>query len=207
MTRAEKGSLVMRRISKAVGATVLALALTGCLSLGSEPPPSLLTLTADAAAPDGTAVRGDVASAIAVLEPGAPQSINVTRVPVQVNDAEIAYLKDAVWVEKPARLFQRLLAETIRTKSGRLVIDAETASVGAATRLQGSLGAFGYDARTSSVVVRYDALRTGAGDSVETRRFEAVVPGVPAEAGAVGRALNEAANRVAGEVAAWVSGG
>lgn len=202
-----KGMPAMLRMSKAIVASGLALALAGCLSLGGEPPESLLTLTPDAAAPDGTAVRGDVSSAIAVLEPGAPQSINLTRVPVQVNDAEIAYLKDAVWVEKPARLFQRLLAETIRAKSGRLVIDAETASVGAATRLQGSLGAFGYDARTSSVVVRFDAIRTGAGDSVETRRFEAVVPGVPAEAAPVGRALNEAANTVAGEVAAWVSGG
>ena len=196
----------MRWFSKAAGATVLALALAGCVSLGSEPPPSLLTLTPDAAAPGGAVVRGDMASAIAVLEPGAPQSINVTRVPVQVNDAEIAYLQDAVWVEKPARLFQRLLAETIRARSGRLVIDAETASVGAATRLQGSLGAFGYDARTSSVVVRFDAIRTGAGDSVETRRWRTVVPGGAAEAGPVGRALNEAANRVAGEVAAWVSG-
>lgn len=197
----------MRRLTKVASAAGLALALTGCLSLGSEPPPSLLTLSADATAPGGAAVQGNVASAIAVLEPGAPQSINLTRVPVQVNDAEIAYLQDAVWVEKPARLFQRLLAETIRARTGRLVIDAETASLGAATRLQGSLGAFGYDARTSSVVVRYDAVRTGAGDSVETRRFEAVVPGVPAEAAPVGRALNEAANRVAGEVAAWVAGG
>lgn len=197
----------MRRLTRVAGAAGLALALAGCLSLGSEPPPSLLTLSADATVPSGAVVQGNVAGAIAVLEPGAPQSINVTRVPVQVNDAEIAYLQDAVWVEKPARLFQRLLAETIRARTGRLVIDAETASLGAATRLQGSLGAFGYDARTSSVVVRYDAVRTGAGDSVETRRFEAVVPGVPAEAGPVGRALNEAANRVAGEVAAWVSGG
>lgn len=197
----------MRRLTKVASTAGLALALAGCLSLGSEPPPSLLTLSADATAPGGGVVQGNVASAIAVLEPGAPQSINLTRVPVQVNDAEIAYLQDAVWVEKPARLFQRLLAETIRARTGRLVIDAETASLGAATRLQGSLGAFGYDARTSSVVVRYDAVRTGAGDSVETRRFEAVVPGVPAEATPVGRALNEAANRVAGEVAAWVSGG
>ena len=197
----------MRGFFRVAGAAGLALTLAGCLSLGSEPPESLLTLTPDATAPGGAAVQGDVASAIAVLEPGAPQSINVTRVPVQVNDAEIAYLQDAVWVEKPARLFQRLLAETIRAKSGRLVIDAETASVGAATRLQGSLGAFGYDARTSSVVVRYDAVRTGAGDSVETRRFEAVVPGVPAQAAPVGRALNQAANRVAAEVAAWVAGG
>ena len=192
---------------RAVACAALALSLTGCISLGSEPPPSLLTLTPVAAVPEGAAVRADAASAIAVLEPGAPQSLEVTRVPVQVNDAEIAYLKDAVWVEKPARLFQRLLAETIRARTGRLVVDGETPSVGAATRLQGSLGAFGYDARSASVVVRFDAIRTGAGDSMETRRFEAVVPGVAAEAAPVGRALNEAANRVAGEVAAWVSGG
>ena len=194
-------------LTRLLAGATLALSLAGCISLGSEPPPSLLTLTPTAAVPGGAAVRADAASAIAVLEPGAPQSLEVTRVPVQVNDAEIAYLKDAVWVEKPARLFQRLLAETIRARSGRLVVDGETPSVGAATRLQGSLGAFGYDARTSSVVVRFDAIRTGAGDSMETRRFEAVVPGVAAEPAAVGRALNEAANRVAGEVAAWVSGG
>lgn len=197
----------MARTSKAVVAAGLAAALAGCISLGSEPPPSLLSLTATATAPAGSAISGNPASAIAVLEPGAPQSLNVVRVPVQVDDAEIAYLKDAVWVEKPARLFQRLLAETIRTRTGRLVSDGETPSVGAETRLQGSLGAFGYDARSRSVVVRYDAVRSGVGDSVETRRFEAVIPGVEAEAGPVGRALNQAANQVAGEVAQWVSGG
>ncbi|OZA93940.1 ABC-type transport auxiliary lipoprotein family protein [Altererythrobacter sp. H2] len=197
----------MARISKAVLAGGLAMALAGCISLGSEPPPSLLSLTATAMAPAGSATSGDPASAIAILEPGAPQSLDVARVPVQIDDTEIAYLKDAVWVEKPARLFQRLLAETVRARTGRLVTDGETPAIGAVTRIEGSLGAFGYDARTSSVVVRYDAVRAGAGDSVQTRRFEAVVPGVAAEAGPVGRALNEAANQVAGEVAAWVSGG
>ncbi len=192
-----------------LGAAALALSLTlpGCISLGGEPPASLLTLTATAEAPAGTVTQGNPASTIAVLEPGVPQSINAVRVPVQVNDTEVAYLKDAVWVEKPARLFQRMLAETIRTRTGRLVVDGETPDFAAAVRVQGTLGAFGYDAQAGSVIVRYDAVRTGAGDSVQTRRFEAVVPGVAPEAGPVGRALNQAANTVAGEVAAWISGG
>ena len=192
-----------------LGAAALALCFTlpGCISLGGEPPASLLTLTATAEAPAGTVTQGNPASTIAVLEPGVPQSINAVRVPVQVNDTEVAYLKDAVWVEKPARLFQRMLAETIRTRTGRLVVDGETPDFAAAVRVQGTLGAFGYDAQAGSVIVRYDAVRMGAGDSVQTRRFEAVVPGVAPEAGPVGRALNQAANTVAGEVAAWISGG
>lgn len=188
-------------------ALALCLTLTGCISFGAEPPASLLTLTATAQAAAGSTVSAAPASAIAVLEPGVPQSLNAVRVPVQVNDTEVAYLKDAVWVEKPARLFQRMLAETIRTRTGRLVVDGETPDFAAAVRVQGTLGAFGYDAQTSSVIVRYDAVRAGAGDSVQTRRFEAVVPGVAPEAGPVGRALNQAANTVAGEVAAWISGG
>lgn len=211
MTAATKGHFTMaskaRHILAFALAPLLAVALPGCVSLGSEPPPSLLTLTSSASAAVGSGAQGGAASAFAVLELGAPQSLNVVRVPVQVDDAEIAYLKDAVWVEKPARLFQRLLAETIRARTGRLVVDGESPSIGAETRLQGSIGAFGYDARTSSVIVRFDAVRTLPGDSVVTRRFEAVVPGVAAEAGPVGRALNEAANQVAGEVATWVSGG
>ena len=55
-----------------------------------------------------------------------------------------------------------------------------------------------------SVVVSFDAVRSGEGTAVTTRRFEAVVPGVPAEAGPVGTALNQAANDVAGQVAQWI---
>lgn len=197
----------MAHTIKTAVAAGLALALAGCISFAGEPPPSLLTLTPDAAGTAGQASSGEASSAIAVLEPGAPQSLDVTRVPVQMNNAEIAYLKDAVWVEKPARLFQRLLAETLRARTGRLVFDGESPALGAATRLQGSLGAFGYDARSASVVVQFDAVRTGAGERVDTRRFEARIPGVAAEAAAVGEALNRAANQVAGEVAAWMTAG
>ena len=47
----------------------------------------------------------------------------------------------------------------------------------------------------------------GESPAVEKRRFEARVPVGAIEPGPVGRALNEAANTVAGEVAAWIGSG
>ncbi len=183
-----------------------ALVLAGCLSLGgAEPPPSLLTLTPQATAPAGSGSTGTGAEALTVVEPDAPARLAVTRVPVQVDDANVAYLQDAVWVERPARLFRRLLSETIAAKTGRIVIDGIDPTIKTTQRLRGRLLDFGYDARTSAVVVRFDAIRDGADGSVTTRRFESVVPGVAAEAGPVGEALNRAANDVAGQVADWMA--
>lgn len=194
------------RIARVTTVAGMAMALAGCISFGEDPPESLLTLTPTASAPAGDAVRSDSATAIAVIEPGAPQSLDVTRVPVQVTDTQIAYVQDAVWVERPARLFQRLLAETIRTRSGRVVVDGEDPAVPTTIQLHGTLRDFGYDARTGSVVVRFDAVRGGEGGSITTRRFESSVPGVVAEAGPVGDALNRAANDVAVQVADWIAG-
>lgn len=181
-----------------------ALALTGCISFGAEPPPSLLTLTSNATGAAGAGASGNAATALVLSEFEAPARLDVNRVPVQVTASEIAYLKDAVWVEKPTRLFRRLLAETIRTRSNRVVIDGDDPGVLADSRLSGVLREFGYDVATGSVVVSFDAVRNGEGTAVTTRRFEAVVPGVPAEAGPVGVALNQAANDVAGQVADWI---
>ena len=184
-----------------------ALALTGCISLGGkEPPPTLLTLTADASAPAGSGATGSGTEALTVVEPDAPARIAVTRVPVQVDDANVAYLQDAMWVEKPSRLFRRLLSETISARTGRIVIDGLDPTIKTTQRLRGRIIDFGYDARSSSVVVRFEAIRDDAGGTIATRRFESVVPGVPAEAGPVGDALNRAANDVAGQVADWMSG-
>ena len=181
-----------------------ALLLGGCISFGAEPPESLLTLTPTATAPAGTGGSSDAGAALALTEFEAPAALDVTRVPVQVNATELAYLKDAVWVEKPARLFRRLIAETIRTQSGRVVVDGDDPGAMAVNRISGTLRQFGYDASTSSVVVVFDAVRAGEGSAVETRRFEAVVPGVTPDVQGVGPALNRAANDVAVQVAEWV---
>lgn len=191
----------------ALRTTALALALaglTGCLGLGGKTPESLLTLTPSATAPAGRVASGTAASAIALSEFDAPAKLDLTRVPVQVTDSEIAYVEDAVWNEKPARLLRRLIAETIRVRSDRLVVDGDDPGVSAETRVSGTVREMGYDARTGEVVLVLDAAKAGAGSNVVTRRFEARVPGVVAEAAPVGAALNQAANTVAGEVAAWV---
>lgn|GEM_PF-96421 len=195
-----------KQASSALMAMAFSAVLAGCVSFGGEdPPPSLLTLTPSALAPAGPGPDGAISGALAIAEPDAPARLSLVRVPVQVDDANIAYLKDAVWVEKPARLFRSLLAETIRTKSNRIVIDSDGSTAQPVDQLRGVLREFGYDARSQSVIVRFDAIRSGAGTQAQTRRFESVIPGVKAEAVFVGQALNRAANDVAAQVADWVS--
>ena len=200
------------RFARSMGAALaLGLTLSGCISLGAESPESLINLTSTATAPAGSgAVTGaeDSAGAIAVLTPETPAKLDVLRVPVNVSGTEIAYLQNAVWVEKPARLFRRVLGETLRVKSGVFVIDNDDTPTLAAQYVRGSLLDMTYDAPTSSVVVRFDAIRSGSADgAVTSRRFEAREEGVLPEAQFVGPALNRAANVVANDVADWVLSG
>ncbi len=199
----------MARNLLGIGAVAaLPLVLSACVSLGGgggKLPATLLTLTPVQSAPAGSAASGTAEQTIMVMEPETDQHLAVLRVPVQIDDANIAYLQGATWVERPARLFRGLLAETLRVKTGRLVVEDSQAAVPVAgTRLSGRLIAMGYDARSRSVVVRYDAMRTGPKGEFVTKRFESVVPGVAPLPAEVGPALNQAANDVARQVAAWM---
>ena len=194
----------MTRFPRFALAGLAALALSGCLSLGKDPPDSLLNLTPTRQAAAGTGSTGTAENALAILELQAPQKLNVTRVPVTTSDSSLAYLKDAEWVEKPARLFGRLLADTVRAKGNRLLVGGTDLEFTAASKLSGTLSAMEYDAATGSAIVRLDAVLIGNDSNVTTRRFEATVPGVTPEAQAVGIALNQAANQVANDVAEWV---
>ncbi|MDC8754337.1 ABC-type transport auxiliary lipoprotein family protein [Erythrobacter sp. sf7] len=198
----------MTNLARRIAApALLALGLSGCISLGGPPPESLLTLSPTERAPVGSgAAAAPDRKVIAVLALDAPAKLDVLRVPVQVSDTELAYLQDAFWVEKPARLFRHLLGETLRAKSGgaALVLDGDETVALATTTLRGTLIDMGYDASTSSVVVRYDAIRVDGEGNATTRRFEARESGIPPEARAVGAALNRVANQVAGEAAEWV---
>ncbi len=185
----------------------LLLALPGCISLGGPPPESLLTLSPETRAPVGAGVSGADRPVIAVLAIDTPAKLDVLRVPVAVSDTELAYLQEAFWVEKPARLFRRLVGETIRSRGNAMVLDGDDTATLATTTLRGTLIDMGYEASTSAAVVRFDAVRLDGEGKVTTRRFEARETGVPAEGRAVGAALNRAANTVAGEVADWVAEG
>lgn len=184
----------------------LALILGGCLSLGGKVPATLFTLTPESSIPAGTALSGKPSDGIVVFEPETDKRIGVQRIAVQVDGSNVAYLKDAMWVERPARLFQNLLAETIRAKSGKLVFLSDDTVGPTATRLSGRILDMGYDARSMSVVVRFDAVRTSGDGTVSTKRFESTVTGVAAEAVQVGPALNQAGNEVAQQVAEWLAG-
>lgn len=183
-----------------------ALLLGGCLSLGGKVPETLFTLSPDKPLAAGTAISGKPAEAVVVFEPETDRRLAVQRVAVQIDATNVAYLQNAMWVERPARLFQGLLAETVRSKSGKLVLLADDNPGTGAVRLSGRLIDMGYDARSMSVVVRFDAMRTDGSGTVSTKRFESVVSGVAAEAVQVAPALNQAANEVAGQVADWLAG-
>jgi cholesterol transport system auxiliary component len=182
----------------------LAALLAGC-SFGPKVPDSLFRLTPSQAVAVQTSRTTTPADAVTVIAPTMPQELRTPRVPVRTGDT-VAYLKDAQWVEMPGPLFGRLLSETISARTGRVVLEASQFAFDPGVRLTGQLHAFGIDAVANEAVVTYDAALARAADKVETRRFEARVPVAAIDAATAGPALNQAANQVAAEVAAWIGG-
>jgi cholesterol transport system auxiliary component len=181
------------------------LPLSACISFGAKPPPSLLTLTSAAAPTANNGITVNASQSIAVAVPTVPQAIATTRVPVSVDTTAIAYVENAVWVEAPARLFQRLLSETITAKTGKTVLDPKQTTLVPALQLSGQLLRFGIDETSSDAVIVYDAVLTrDAGKTVMTRRFEARSKAATITARPVGEALNVAANQIAGDIATWL---
>ena len=181
----------------------LAAALGGCVSIGAKVPAStLLSLTSEAAPAVGSGSSGTLGEATVVLEPTAAAEVSVLRIPVQIDAANIAYIKGTQWVERPARAFQHLLADTLRARGKGLVVETDRATSG--TRIGGQLLAMGFDAQTRKAIVRFDAMKWLPGGRIETRRFESTVRGVEPEADEIGPELNHAANKVAAEIADWV---
>jgi cholesterol transport system auxiliary component len=185
---------------------LLALApLSACISLSAKPPPSLLTLTSAASLPVGQTQSSATSPTITIMVPSTSQALATPRVPVQASATSIAYVTNAQWVEPPARLFARLLSDTVTAKTGRVVLSNAQSFSDPGARLSGELRSFGVDAGTNQAVVIYDAaLMRSEGHVIEKRRFEARVPVSAIEAQAVGVGVNQAANQVAGEVADWV---
>ncbi len=191
----------------AIGLVICALALGGCVKLTPKAPPLLLNITASSKVAPNEARMGGAGQVISIAVPTTPQAIANNRVAVADGPVSISYIKDAYWVEPPARLFQRLLSETMASKTGKVVLDPRQFALDPGIQLTGQLKTFGIDARSHEAVVTYDAALTrNRGAQVETKRFEtrkAVTSIAPI---AAGEALNDAANSVAVDVASWVSG-
>lgn len=184
---------------------VLALALLGgCSFLGGSTPPQLLTLSASTPLPANTQRTATAGNTLTVQVPTAAAAVAGTRVPVYDGGTAIAYVKDAVWVDAPARQLQRLLSETIAARSDRVVLDPRQSSVDPGARVSGSLARFGIDAVTNEAVVTFDAQLVRDAGTVLTRRFEARASIAAVDALNAATGLNRAANDVAVQVADWV---
>lgn len=196
---------------RGLAASLAVLALSGCslgslLGGGGKPPAYLQTLTPEAPNPGPIARSANAGQAVSVAVPVVAKELRTLRVPVQVTPTDIQYVTGLQWVDTPDRLFQHLVAETIRRTTGRVVLDTRLTTLDPGLLLSGQLQRFGYDAQTGQVVVEYDgALSTQGGSRVDTRRFIANVP-ADGTAASVGPALNRAANQVALDVARWVGG-
>ena len=189
----------------------IAAALGGCslssmLGGGGKPPTTLLTLTPEAPDPGAMTRTANAGQAVTVVVPTVPKEIRTVRIPVQITPTDVQYVANAQWIDTPDRLFQDLVAETIRRTTNRVVLDPRQAALDPGLMVNGELQQFGYDAQTGQVVVVYDgSLSTEGGSRVESRRFTATAP-ADGTSTTVGPALNRAANQVAGEIARWIGG-
>ena len=190
---------------KAAAALLATLSLSACLSFGGNPPPTLMRLEATERVNPGQTRTGAAENAITVVAPAVGAELRTTRVPVRQGGIAVAYVRQAQWVDQPSLLFARLLGEVIQARTGRVVLDQRQFTFDPGHRVTGQLLAMGVDADRSEAVVTYDAaMSRGAGNQVETRRFEARVPVATVTAAAVAPALNQAANQVATQVAQWI---
>lgn len=197
----------MKAIVRAGLTAAVAALVGGCALLGGgKAPPHLFDLTADATAPAAAPRSAAAGETVTIRVPTIARELRTTRVPVQVNPVVVEYVKDMNWVDTPDKLFQQLLEETVRATTGRVVLDPNQSALDPGLVVSGELQKFGYDAQQGTVVVEYDAsLATQGGAHVQTRRFTAAVP-ADGTAATVGSSLNQAANQVARDVAAWIAG-
>jgi cholesterol transport system auxiliary component len=201
----------MKLLLRAGSALAVALSLTACslggmLGGGSKAPLTLVTLTPEAAEPASIARTAAAGQAVTIETPAVQRELSTVRVPVQLTPTDIQYVANLQLSDTPAKLFQGLLAETVRRTTSRVVLGASQTSLDPGLTVSGELQRFGYDASTGQVVVTYDgSLSTAGGNRVDTRRFTATVP-ADGTAASVGPALNRAANQVALDVAKWIGG-
>jgi cholesterol transport system auxiliary component len=190
----------------ALAAALGACSLSGMLGGGGKAPATLLTLAPEAADPGQIVRAANAGEAVTIAVPVISEKNSTTRVPVQVSPTDVQYVTNLVMVDTPDRLFQDLLAETVRRTTNRVVLDPRQARLDPGLQVTGELRRFGYDAQTGQAIVVYDgALSTAGGTRVETRRFTGTAP-ADGTAASVGPALNRAANQVAAEVATWIGG-
>ena len=139
----------MKQLLSALLMLPVVASLGGCLSFGAKPPPTLLTLAPAQQIAVGQVQSSARARALVVQVPVTSASLATVRVPVQATATTLAYLKGAAWAEPPARLFARLVADTL-TADGAVVLSGVQSVDSPAGNLAGELRNFGVDATPST---------------------------------------------------------
>ena len=200
----------MRAMMRFAGPVALAASLGACSLgglLGGGKAPTVLYDLTPSAPPTGAVARQSTAgNAVTIRIPVVSKELRTARVPVQVHPVQVAYVENLQWVDTPDRLFQNLLAETVRRTTSRVVLDPKQPALDPGLSVSGELHQFGYDAQRGLAIVRYEAaLASNGGTSVQSRTFIAEIPS-DGTAATVAPALNAAANQVALQVAQWIGG-
>jgi len=194
----------MNKITLPIALSLLMMT-SACVSLGTaEAPPAFLVLTPQTSGGVDAINSSNAEDSVVVLIPDVPRRIDTNRIPVQISDSSIAYIQGAYWADKPAKLMQELIAETITASSGKLVLDVAQSSGLSKNKISGTLSRFGIDEKELAAIVRYDAIKLNANGKIEKRRFEARRNLSIIDATQAGEALNLAANEVAIAIANWV---
>ena len=97
-----------------LGVAVSGCSLGGLLGGGAKPPPTLLTLTAEAPDPGQISRSANAGQAVTISVPTVPKEIRTVRVPVQLTPTDVQYVTNLQWVDTPDRLFADLVGETVR---------------------------------------------------------------------------------------------
>lgn len=197
----------MKKLFPLLLAVPFAGMVSGCVSFGGKPPKvPFMTLQAAEQVKPGEVQTPASGSTVTVVFPIVPHELATTRVPVHQGGNAVAYVKDALWVEAPPRLFARLVGDTIAARTGRPVLSYRQSQVDPGATLSGELRKFGVDADSNEAVVQFDALLVQGDDPAkfQKRRFEARAPLAEVKPDLVAAALNQAANQVAVEVADWI---
>src|SRR5687768_8845034 len=141
----------MKPMLRLAGPMELALAVSGCslgglMGGGAKTPPTLLSLTPQAPLPADSTRSASAGEAVTIAIPVIGKELRTVRVPAQVGNNEVAYIENLQWVDTPDRLFQDLLAETVRRTTGRVVLDPKVTALDPGVLVSGQLHRFGYDA-------------------------------------------------------------
>jgi cholesterol transport system auxiliary component len=184
-------------------AAVLAAAMALAACGGGQPPP-----TFDLNAPQMMSKpRGAGRGQLVIAEPTALSVLNTDRIVVR-SQGEIAYLSRAQWSDRLPRLVQSRLVEGFENGSRLRAVGTPSDKLAADYQLVTDVRAFHVSVASepmAEVEISAKVVSDRAGRVLASKVFRASVPAASTEGPDAVNALDEAFQRVIGELVAWAS--